>query len=143
MADGFLPPPQNAPDARLRQRDRAAATASPLALADNRNPHELRPQRDTRRPKNKTPQSRIRENAQQIFRCVRGGGICSPTLGERASLPAIMLANKLKTKMLAGLIRDGLATAWRDMVRADGGPVEVARIAITDSGRNALGTGRA
>jgi hypothetical protein len=54
-----------------------------------------------------------------------------------------MLANKLKTKMLAGLIRDGLATAWRDMVRADGGPVEVARIAITDSGRNALGTGRA
>jgi hypothetical protein len=53
-----------------------------------------------------------------------------------------VLANGFDIDVLTGLIRDGLATAWRETIRAAGGPAEVTRIAITDAGRNALRAGR-
>jgi hypothetical protein len=39
-----------------------------------------------------------------------------------------LLADAGRMGVTAGRIRDGLATAWRDTVRADGGPAEVARV---------------
>jgi hypothetical protein len=41
-------------------------------------------------------------------------------------------------KMLAGLVRSGLATAQRQTVRVSGQPVEVTRVRITEAGMQAL-----
>ena len=53
------------------------------------------------------------------------------------------MAQGFTTGMLAGLVRDGLATAAPETVRAGGRTVEITRVKITDAGRRALGYERA
>jgi hypothetical protein len=43
-------------------------------------------------------------------------------------------------RMLAGLIRAGLATAQRQTARAGGQTIKVVRIRITEAGRHAIGS---
>ena len=43
-------------------------------------------------------------------------------------------------RMLAGLIRSGLATAQRQTVKAGGQAIKVTRIRITEAGRQAIGS---
>ena len=40
--------------------------------------------------------------------------------------------------MLAGLMRAGLATVQRETVKADGKPIEIGRVRITDAGQKTL-----
>jgi hypothetical protein len=59
--------------------------------------------------------------------------------GRNGVTEAIMLANGFKTKMLAHLDREGLATAMVAERMKDGGKmIEVVRIKITAAGRSAL-----
>ena len=51
---------------------------------------------------------------------------------------ALMLANGLKPKLLAGLVLAGLATVETETVRAGGPTMKVERYCITDDGRQAL-----
>jgi hypothetical protein len=52
----------------------------------------------------------------------------------------LVLVHGLQIKMLAGLVREGLATAIvGEGVEADGKTAEVVRIVITDAGRRAIG----
>jgi hypothetical protein len=51
---------------------------------------------------------------------------------------ALMMAHGFKLELLAGLIRDGLATTSIDRVGRGGRPVEVVRLRITETGRKAL-----
>jgi hypothetical protein len=51
---------------------------------------------------------------------------------------AIMLAHGFTSAMLDVLVRDGLATAERRAMRAGRQPIQVAWLAITDAGRQAL-----
>jgi hypothetical protein len=51
---------------------------------------------------------------------------------------AIMLAHGFSAKMLADLVRDGLATTEPGSVRASGRQIEVMWMMITDAGRRAL-----
>jgi hypothetical protein len=50
----------------------------------------------------------------------------------------MLLAHGLTTKLLASLVRDGLATVQRESVKAGEQRVEVPRIWITDAGRKAI-----
>jgi len=50
-----------------------------------------------------------------------------------------MLAHGFSAKMLADLVRDGLATTEPGTVRASGRQIEVMWMMITDAGRRALG----
>ncbi len=53
---------------------------------------------------------------------------------------ALLLAKGFETKMLVGLVHEGLATALvGEPVRDGGKTVEVVRIRITEPGRRALG----
>jgi acyl-coenzyme A thioesterase PaaI-like protein len=56
----------------------------------------------------------------------------------RGCTAATLLAHGFKIEMLAGLVRDGYATACPEVVKADGRTTEVARVRITDVGRRAL-----
>jgi hypothetical protein len=59
--------------------------------------------------------------------------------GRNGVTAAIMLANGFKTKMLAHLDREGLATAMiAERVKDGGKMIEVVRFRITDAGRRAL-----
>ncbi len=49
-----------------------------------------------------------------------------------------LLAHGFNIDMLAGLVRDGLATARREPVKVDGRIIKVARVRITDAGRLSL-----
>jgi hypothetical protein len=51
---------------------------------------------------------------------------------------ATLLAHGFNIDMLAGLVRDGLATARREPVKMDGRIIKVARLRITSAGRLAL-----
>jgi hypothetical protein len=51
---------------------------------------------------------------------------------------AIMLAHGFTYTVLDTLVRDGLATATRETVRAGKRPIEVVRVRITDAGRLTL-----
>jgi hypothetical protein len=51
---------------------------------------------------------------------------------------AIMLAHGFTIAMLAVLVRDGLASARPETVRAGKRPIKVTRVRITDAGRQAL-----
>ena len=51
---------------------------------------------------------------------------------------ATLLAHGFTSELLAGLVRDGLATAQSKTVRAGGRMFEVVRFAITDAGRRSL-----
>jgi hypothetical protein len=48
------------------------------------------------------------------------------------------MAQGFTTNMLTGLVRDGLATAAPETVRAAGRAIEVTRVKITEAGRRAL-----
>jgi hypothetical protein len=50
----------------------------------------------------------------------------------------LLLAHGFKIEMLAGLVREGLATAQPEAVNAGGQSIEVARMKITDAGRRAI-----
>jgi hypothetical protein len=51
----------------------------------------------------------------------------------------LVIAHGFETKMLAGLVHEGLATATvGEPVQASGKTVEVVRITITDAGRRAI-----
>jgi hypothetical protein len=52
--------------------------------------------------------------------------------GARGCTESIMLAHSFKIELLDGLVRDGLATAEPDRVRAGGRSIEV-RVLITDA----------
>jgi hypothetical protein len=58
--------------------------------------------------------------------------------GLRGCTGATLLARGFKVDMLADLVRDGLATAHRETMRAGGRKIKVARVRITDAGRRAL-----
>jgi hypothetical protein len=58
--------------------------------------------------------------------------------GARGCTESIMLAHSFEIELLDGLVRDGLATAEPDRVRAGGRSIEVVRVLITDAGRRAL-----
>jgi hypothetical protein len=49
-----------------------------------------------------------------------------------------LLARGFNVDMLAGLVRDGLATARRELVKVQGRMVKVARLRITNAGRSAI-----
>jgi hypothetical protein len=50
----------------------------------------------------------------------------------------LLLTQGFTVELLVGLIRDGLATAKAEHLRAGRSRIEVARIRITDAGRKAL-----
>jgi hypothetical protein len=52
----------------------------------------------------------------------------------------IVLTHGFDIDVIASLVRSGLATAWYETVRAGGKTTEVARIGITEAGRQALKT---
>jgi hypothetical protein len=56
----------------------------------------------------------------------------------RGVTKSIMLMNGFTAELLAGLVRDGLATAELEHVRADERSIEVTRLRITDAGRRAI-----
>jgi hypothetical protein len=58
--------------------------------------------------------------------------------GLRGCTAATLLAHGFRFNMLADLVRDGLASAVPERVRAGGKEIVVARVRITDAGRNAL-----
>ena len=49
-----------------------------------------------------------------------------------------VLAHGFDSDMIAGLVREGLATAKRESMKAGGKTIEVVRIRITAAGREAL-----
>jgi hypothetical protein len=51
---------------------------------------------------------------------------------------ALLAAHGFATTTIAGLIDAGLATSTTGVILADGQPVQVARVRITDAGRAAL-----
>jgi hypothetical protein len=72
----------------------------------------------------------------------RRGSERRSTLGMLADAPhglteAILMAHGVTTKLLDGLVRDGLATARPESVKAGAGR-EVTRVWITDAGRKAI-----
>jgi hypothetical protein len=50
----------------------------------------------------------------------------------------LVLAHGFDRDMIAGLVSTGLATAWRETIRAGAMPSEVVRIRITEAGQDAL-----
>jgi hypothetical protein len=56
----------------------------------------------------------------------------------RGCTESIMLAHGFRIEMLAQLVRDGLASAAPESVRAGGRSIEVVRLQITGAGRRAL-----
>jgi hypothetical protein len=50
----------------------------------------------------------------------------------------LVLAHGFNSDMIAGLVSTGLATAWRETIRAGGKTTEVVRIRITEAGQDAL-----
>jgi hypothetical protein len=55
---------------------------------------------------------------------------------------AVMLAHGFTVALLAELVREGLATAHEDRVRAGGRMMRVTRVKITEAGRQALAGAR-
>jgi hypothetical protein len=60
------------------------------------------------------------------------------TVDPRGLAEPLLLTYGFRRKMLAGLVRTGLATAQRQTVKVRGQPAEVVRIRITDAGRRAI-----
>jgi hypothetical protein len=58
--------------------------------------------------------------------------------GSRWCTGAMLLAHGFNIDMVAGLVRDGLATARRESVKVEGQIIKVARVRITDAGRRAI-----
>ena len=56
----------------------------------------------------------------------------------RGATEAVMLAHGFKGELLAGLVRDSLASIAAETITAGRKPIEVARLRITDAGRRAL-----
>jgi hypothetical protein len=50
----------------------------------------------------------------------------------------LVRAHGFSSDMITGLVRDGLATAERETMKAGAKPVEVVRVRITDNGRKAI-----
>jgi hypothetical protein len=57
---------------------------------------------------------------------------------DRAATGAMLLAHGFNVDMVAGLVRDGLATARGESVKVEGRIIKVARVRITDAGRRAI-----
>jgi hypothetical protein len=55
---------------------------------------------------------------------------------------ALMLAHGFSIEQMVHLIRDGLATATAERMRAGSRPIEVARVRVTEAGRRTLADGR-
>ena len=49
-----------------------------------------------------------------------------------------LLVHSFSRQMLVGLVRAGLAAAEREVVTADGKPIEVVRVRITAAGRKMI-----
>jgi hypothetical protein len=59
--------------------------------------------------------------------------------GPRGTPEVLMeMAHGFKSEVLAGLVRDGLASVAPESMRAGGRAITVARLRITDAGRRAL-----
>ena len=57
---------------------------------------------------------------------------------DEGATDALLLAHRLKLDILISVVSAGLATATPERVLADGKPVEVTRVRITEAGRQAL-----
>jgi hypothetical protein len=84
-----------------------------------------------RNPNNKHGPSADRFRALRVLAASPGG--CSE---------AIMLAHGFKLELLVELIRDGLATALVERVRAGRREIKITRLQITAQGRRALSEGK-
>jgi len=62
------------------------------------------------------------------------------TVDQRGLTETLLRTYGFTLRMLAGLIRAGLATAQRQTVKASGQTIKVVRIRITDAGRQAMGS---
>jgi hypothetical protein len=60
------------------------------------------------------------------------------SVGEMGATEALMLAHGFEMAMLVDLVRDGLANTAPESVWAGGRKMEVTRLRITESGRQAL-----
>jgi hypothetical protein len=60
------------------------------------------------------------------------------TIDPRGLAEPLLLTYGFSHKMVAGLIRSGLATSQRQTVKVSGQPVEVTRVRITEAGTQAL-----
>jgi hypothetical protein len=58
--------------------------------------------------------------------------------GPRGATETLLAAHGFAVSLLVGLVRDGLATATPEMVPAGGQTIEVTRVRITGTGRDAL-----
>jgi hypothetical protein len=58
----------------------------------------------------------------------------------RGLTEAMLTTHGVTGKLIAGLVRDGLATVQAESVQAGGQRVEVRRVRITDAGRRAVET---
>jgi len=58
--------------------------------------------------------------------------------GQNGCTEHALAAQRFEINMIAGLIRDGLATVWPQRVRVGRGVIDVARVGIKDEGRQAL-----
>jgi hypothetical protein len=56
----------------------------------------------------------------------------------RGLTKGVLTARGFTIETLTGIVRDGLATARSETIRAGGHPIEVVRIMITDAGRKAI-----
>jgi hypothetical protein len=59
-------------------------------------------------------------------------------LDQRGTTEAMMLAHGFTERMLGRLLRAGLITIRREMIRADAELIEVGKVKITYTGRRAL-----
>jgi len=58
--------------------------------------------------------------------------------GQNGCTEHALAAQGFEINMVASLIRDGLATVWPQRIRVGRGVIDVARIGITDEGRQVL-----
>ena len=56
----------------------------------------------------------------------------------QGATPALLAAHGFSSAVISELIDSGLATSTTEVILADGRPVEVTRVRITDAGRAAL-----
>jgi hypothetical protein len=77
--------------------------------------------------------ARLADYRRQALEILSGAGSrgCTTLLAQ--------MAQGFTTDTLAGLVRDGLATAAPETVMAGGRTIEITRVKITDAGRRALG----
>ncbi len=95
-------------------------------------------------PRKKAPAQSLRTRARMMP--FSAGDRCAPamlaTSGHDGVAQAWLSAHGFDASMIAGLVTQGIATITAEKVRADGKLVAVAKVRITESGREALAASR-